>query len=356
MTNMTRQQFVDALRAKAAGRYIDLVAMQGVLPATIQNSEIGSMYIAANYKRQVTAKWFKRWRNQATHFIELVDLGRGTPSQVDDIVFTCNRTYPGEPYNRTECDSEFCNWALSQLKWTTTAPRYMNKLEILNELKAIANGGVIDVGAILPSNDEFVWYAWGLYIVYRGEISTGKWIHIRIHNLDVRNLPEINDIELTGNGWGHDTKYDEGIILEALNKLPFSAGPTVCTEGDRVILTTCADGSPKDWRECINGVWVEGHQDCNEGCTSGEVRNVEYCSDGSTIKYKEVCDNEGVWQSYYGTCPEEEEGENGKGLLYPIFDFVENILGVDRKTAEMFTYLGIVGVVVVTLGAMFSKK
>ncbi len=50
MTNMTRQQFVDALRAKAAGRYIDLVAMQGVLPATIQNSEIGSMYIAANYK------------------------------------------------------------------------------------------------------------------------------------------------------------------------------------------------------------------------------------------------------------------------------------------------------------------
>jgi len=138
--------------------------------------------------------------------------------------------------------------------------------------------------------------------------------------------------------------------------LPFSAGPTVCTEGDRVILTTCADGSPKDWRECINGVWREGHQDCNEGCSSGEVRNVEYCSDGSTIKYKEVCDNEGVWQSYYGTCPDEDEEENGMSFLYPIFDFVENMLGVDKKTAEMFTYLGIIGVVIVILGAMFGKK
>jgi len=176
MANTTRQQFVDALRAKAAGRYIDLVAMQGVLPDIIQHNEIGSMYVAANYKRQVTAKWFSLWGNQATHFIEVVDLGRGAPSQADDIVFTCNKTYPGEPYNHTECDSKFCNWVISQLKLTTTAPRYMNKLEILNELKAVANGRVIDVVAISPSDDKFVWYAWGSYIGYRGEISIGKWI------------------------------------------------------------------------------------------------------------------------------------------------------------------------------------
>ena len=92
------------------------------------------------------------------------------------------------------------------------------------------------------------------------------------------------------------------------------------------------------------------------GCSYGDVKpgSTIYCKDGVTWKSREICDAYGNWKMDMQKCPDEPENE--VSMLYLIFDFVENMLDVDRKTAEMITYLGIVGVVIVALGAMFGKK
>lgn len=91
-------------------------------------------------------------------------------------------------------------------------------------------------------------------------------------------------------------------------------------------------------------------------CNYGDVKpySTIYCDDGITWKSREVCDAYGDWKTDMQECP--DELENGVSVFYPIFDFVENMLGVDRKTAEMITYLGVVGVMIVALGALFGKK
>jgi len=156
-----------------------------------------------------------------------------------------------------------------------------------------------------------------------------------------------------------------------------------CTEGETRNETYCPDGvTKKSWEECVSGEWKAKTQTCPVTCTEGDRRNVVLCPDGEYMRSWEECVN-GEWVSKTGICGcvagttscqgydlytciggewvvkernSEECGytENGKiGILDPIISWIEISFDVDRKTAEMYAYLGIAGIgAVFVLGVM----
>jgi len=159
--------------------------------------------------------------------------------------------------------------------------------------------------------------------------------------------------------------------------------PVTCTEGKTRNESYCPDGTTlKNWEECVGGEWQAKTGTCPVTCTEGEKRNVVLCPDGEYLRSWEECVS-GKWQAKTGVCGcsagtascqgynlytcvdgewvlkeknSEECGytENGKvGILDPIVSWIEISFGVDRKTAEMYAYLGIAGIgAVVVLGVM----
>ena len=156
-----------------------------------------------------------------------------------------------------------------------------------------------------------------------------------------------------------------------------------CIDGERRNETYCPDGTTlKSWEECISGEWKAKTQTCPVTCTEGEKRNVILCPDGEFMKSWEECVS-GTWVAKTGVCGcaagttscqgynlytcvdgewvlKERNSvecgytENEKiSILDPIISWIETSFDVDRKTAEMYAYLGIAGIgAVVVLGVM----
>ena len=117
-----------------------------------------------------------------------------------------------------------------------------------------------------------------------------------------------------------------------------------CTEGDKRNVVLCPNGEfMRSWEECVSGTWVAKTGVC--GCAAGTIScqgyNLYTCTDGEWV----LKERNSVECGYT---------ENGKvGILDPIVSWIEISFDVDRKTAEMYAYLGIAGVgAVVVLGVM----
>ena len=189
---------------------------------------------------------------------------------------------------------------------------------------------------------------------------------------------------LAGAKAGVDTKilggctfYTFGEWIEDEQECP------ICTEGQTRNESYCPDGvTKKSWEECVSGAWVVKIQTCPVTCTEGTKRNVVLCPDGEFMRSWEECVS-GTWVAKTGVCgcaagtascqgynlytcvdgewvlrernsAECGYTENGKiNILDPIISWIETSFDVDRKTAEMYAYLGIAGVgAVVVLGVM----
>jgi len=161
--------------------------------------------------------------------------------------------------------------------------------------------------------------------------------------------------------------------------------PVTCTEGETRNEAYCPDGvTKKSWEECVSGKWKAKTQTCPETCTEGEKRNVVLCPDGEYMRSWEECVS-GEWVSKTGICGcaagttscqgydlytcidgewvlKEKNSvecgytENGKvSILDPIISWIETSFDVDRKTAEMYAYLGIAGIGAVVILGVMSK-
>ena len=83
----------------------------------------------------------------------------------------------------------------------------------------------------------------------------------------------------------------------------------VCTEGAHEVLEYCPDGvTEKSWRDCVDGAWVEDSQSCPECYPEGAHEVIEYCPDNVTEKRWRDCIG-GVWVEGSQTCPACIDGE-----------------------------------------------
>ena len=175
------------------------------------------------------------------------------------------------------------------------------------------------------------------------------------------------------------TAPEEGLWIE------YEQECVTCTEGQIRNETYCPYGvTAKSWEECVSGTWVTKTQTCPVTCTEGAKRNVVLCPDGEFMRSWEECVS-GAWVVKTGVCGcaagttscqgynlytcvdgewvlkernSEECGytENGKvGILDPIISWIETSFDVDRKTAEMYAYIGIAGIGAVFILGVMSK-
>ena len=81
-----------------------------------------------------------------------------------------------------------------------------------------------------------------------------------------------------------------------------------CIESTHEILEYCPDTTtPKIWRDCISGVWVEYSQPCPT-CIEGTSEVIDFCHDSITPKRWQVC-TDGIWVEHTQPCPVCTEGE-----------------------------------------------
>jgi len=237
---------------------------------------------------------------------------------------------------------------------------------------------------------RFLWIPPIGSITYREDVAGKIRRVLEIKNIKTRNPPNnVADILFTIHvDYDPDGKtelVDYQWAVSCINKLPFEEEGTVCTEGQKRNETYCPDGTMlKTWEECIDIKWEAKTQTCPVTCTEGQKRNIFMCPDGEYMRSWEECVS-GEWVSKTGVCGcadgttscqrydlytciggewvlKEKNSiecgytENGKiSILDPIISWIETSFDVDRKTAEMYAYLGIAGIGAVFILGVMSK-